>query len=293
MNAVAVRRPSVRPAAGTEICVLLPDGFITPRNALGAEAIELDVLFEDDHFLVINKPAGLVMHPTFHHGQGTIMNALMWRARGWRDGSRPSLVQRLDKLTSGVVAIAKTGAAHAALQRSLASGRGEKDYLAVVYGKISPARGTIDFRLARDRQDRRRVVASATEGAASVTKYERLAHAKAAPIGLSLVRCRLLTGRMHQIRVHLSTAGCPLVGDPSYGLPRWREIADVELAAQLRAFPRQALHAWRLAFRHPVGGRIVEFEAPLPDDFQMLLRATGLDLRHDRLPGLKTRPTFE
>jgi 23S rRNA pseudouridine1911/1915/1917 synthase len=293
MNDVAVRRPSVRPPAGSEISVLLPDGLVTPRKALGAEAIELDVLFEDDHFLVINKPAGLVMHPTFHHGEGTIMNALMWRARGWRDGSRPSLVQRLDKLTSGVVVIAKTSAVHAALQRSLASGRGEKDYLAVVYGKVSPARGTIDLRLARDRKDRRRVVASATEGAASVTNYERLAHAKATPLGLSLVRCRLLTGRMHQIRVHLSAAGWPLVGDPSYGLPRWREIADVELAAQLRDFPRQALHAWRLAFIHPIARCKMEFEAPLPQDFQTLLRATGLNLRHDLLPGLKTRPTSD
>jgi len=283
LNGSPVRRASVRPAAGSEIRVQLPGDVATPRKALSAEAIDLDILFEDDHLVVINKPAGVVMHPTYRHSEGTVMNALMWHARGWRDGSRPSLVQRLDKLTSGVVVVAKTSAVHAALQRSLAAGRGEKDYLAIVYGKMSPARGTIDLRLARDRKDRRRVVASATEGAVSVTNYERLAQVKAAPVGLSLVRCRLLTGRMHQIRVHLLAAGRPIVGDPSYGQPRWREIADVELAARLREFPRQALHAWRLAFTHPVGRRRMHFEATLPDDFRSLLKATGLELRHDHL----------
>ena len=276
VNGTPVSRASFRPSAGSKISVLLSAETATRRKTLSAEAIDLDILFEDDHFLVINKPAGLVMHPTFHHGDGTVMNALVWHARRWPNGSRPSLVQRLDKLTSGVVVIAKTSKVHAALQRALASGRGEKDYLAVVYGRISPARGTIDLRLARDDKDRRRVVASATHGAESVTKYERLAHVNAPSVGLSLVRCRLLTGRMHQIRVHLSASGWSIVGDPSYGEPRWRDIKDVELASALREFPRQALHAWRLAFRHPFGGHSVAFEARPPDDFRALLSATGL-----------------
>jgi len=277
LNGGPVLRASFRPSAGSEISVLLPTEVASRRQTLSAEAIDLDILFEDDHFLVVNKPAGMVMHPTFHHGEGTIMNALMWHAREWPEGARPSLVQRLDKLTSGVVVIAKTREVHAALQRALAR-RGGKDYLAVVYGKISPGRGTIDLRLARDRKDRRRVVASETDGAASVTKYERLAYVKAPSAGLSLVRCTLLTGRMHQIRVHLSAAGWPIVGDSSYGQPRWRDVADVELASSLRKFPRQALHAWRLAFRHPFGGQTMEFEAPLPDDFRALLTTTGLNL---------------
>lgn len=277
LNGAPVRRASLRPSAGSEISVQLPE-TTARRTRLSAEAIDLEILFEDEHFLVINKPAGLVMHPTFHHGDGTIMNALMWHAREWPEGSRPSLVQRLDKLTSGVVVIAKTSAVHSTLQRSLASGRSAKDYLALAYGRISPARGAIDLRLARDSKDRRRVVASTTAGAPSLTNYERLAYVKAPSSGLSLVRCRLLTGRMHQIRVHLAAAGWPIVGDPSYGQPLWRAVKDAELASRLREFPRQALHAWRLAFRHPFGGHAVQFEAPLPDDFQALLTATGLDL---------------
>jgi 23S rRNA pseudouridine1911/1915/1917 synthase len=122
-------------------------------------------------------------------------------------------------------------------------------------------------------------VASTTEGAASATDYERLAFVKAAPVGLSLVRCRLRTGRMHQIRVHLSTAGWPIVGDPSYGRPRWREVADRELAGRLCEFPRQALHAWRLSFTHPIDRRRIQLEAPLPDDVRDLLAASGLQRR--------------
>ena len=278
MNGMPVHRASTRPSSGSEISVLLPSDVSGPRTPVSAEPADLEIIFEDEDLLVINKPAGVVMHPTYRHSDGTIMNALMWHARGWPEGSRPSLVQRLDKLTSGVVVVAKTSAVHRTLQRSLVSGRGEKDYLAVVYGRISPARGAIDLRLARDRKDRRRVVASATHGVVSLTNYERLAHVKAPSTGLSLVRCRLLTGRMHQIRVHLSAAGWPIVGDPAYGQPKWREVADLQLASRLREFPRQALHAWRLAFTHPADQRRMQFEAPLPEDFQALLTATGLDL---------------
>lgn len=278
MNGEPVRRPSARAAAGSEISVMVPDDAVPSRKGLSAQAISLDILYEDDYLVVINKPAGVVMHPSYRHADGTVLNALMWHGRGWPEGSRPSLVQRLDKLTSGVVVVAKTSATHAALQRSLASGRGDKDYLAVAYGRVTPIRGTIDLRLTRDRRDRRRVLASASDGAISATSYERLAFVKAPPVGISLLRCRLLTGRMHQIRAHLLAAGWPIVGDPAYGQPKWRAIADIGLAAILREFPRQALHAWRLAFVHPVARRRVQFEAPLPEDFRALLAATKLRL---------------
>ncbi|HUR55939.1 MAG TPA: RluA family pseudouridine synthase, partial [Gemmataceae bacterium] len=225
--------------------------------------------------LVVDKPAGVVVHPTHKHAAGTLMNALLWHARAWPTGSRPSIVGRLDKLTSGVVIVAKTAAVHAAVQREWAATRTVKDYLALVYGRIG-ARGQIDLALRRDPADRRRVVASAATGAPSRTRFERIARVRASPVGLALVRCRLLTGRTHQIRVHLASTGWPIVGDPVYGEPRWKEIADVELAAALARFPRQALHAWRVAVAHPVTGEMVRAEAPIPSDLASLLATAGV-----------------
>jgi len=138
------------------------------------------------------------------------------------------------------------------------------------------ARGQIDLRLGRDRGDRRRVVASATVGAPSLTRFERLARVAAPRAGLSLLRCRLATGRTHQIRVHLAARGWPLVGDAAYGEARWSQVADSALAAMLRAFPRQALHAWRVAVTHPVTHDRLLLEAPVPRDLEGLLTASGL-----------------
>jgi 23S rRNA pseudouridine1911/1915/1917 synthase len=208
--------------------------------------------------------------------RGTLMNALLWHAGNWPDGQRPSLVGRLDRLTSGIVLIAKTAALHAALQRAMTSPACEKDYLALVYGRVEPERGDIGLRLGRDRTDRRKVVASGSSGAHSLTRFERLAHAVAPDVGLSLVRCRLVTGRTHQIRVHLAARGWPIVGDPVYGEPRWQRVLEPELSTTLSAFARQALHAWRLSLPHPVTGARVVLEAPLPADLQDLLAAVGL-----------------
>jgi 23S rRNA pseudouridine1911/1915/1917 synthase len=241
---------------------------------MAAEDVALDILYEDDHLLALNKPAGIVVHPGYRNDSQTVMNALLWRARAWPAGHRPSIVGRLDRLTSGVVVVAKTAAIHAALQRAMASNQTEKSYLAVVYGRVNTPRGRIELRLARDRHDRRRIVASSADGASSLTEFERLARVA----GLSLLRCRLVTGRMHQIRVHLAARGWPIVGDPTYGEPRWSAIVDPALGATLRAFPRQALHAWRVAFPHPVGGRPLTLEAPVPRDLQELMTTAGLPL---------------
>ena len=251
---------------------------VEPRRASPAENVALDVLYEDDHLLVLDKPAGVVVHPTYRHTAGTLMNALLWHARAWPGGSRPSLVGRLDKLTSGIVVVAKTAAVHAALQQQMASSRSEKDYMAVVYGRVNVARGEIALRLGHDRRDRRRIVVSEHAGAPSTTSFTRLARSGR----LSLLRCRLVTGRTHQIRVHLAARGWPIVGDPEYmtagtsGKPRWSDIADAALAGTLRSFPRQALHAWRVAFAHPVTGECLRLEAPVPDDLGCLLIASGL-----------------
>jgi 23S rRNA pseudouridine1911/1915/1917 synthase len=272
VNGTAVRRVAARAAHGDVIAVALP--CAAPRIAMAAEDVRFDVLYEDDHLLALDKPAGVVVHPTYKHPKGTVMNALLWHARGWPATQRPSLVGRLDKLTSGIVVVAKTAAVHAALQRT--SIGSEKEYLAVVYGRVNVAGGRIDLRLGRDRGDRRRVVASATVGAPSLTRFERLARVAAPRAGLSLLRCRLATGRTHQIRVHLAARGWPLVGDPAYGEPRWSQVVDPALAATLRAFPRQALHAWRVAVTHPMTHDRLLLEAPVPHDLASLLTASGL-----------------
>lgn len=241
------------------IDVALPD--LPPRRTVTPEAIPLSVLLDDPLFLAADKPAGMIVHPAYRHPSGTLLNAVLAHAAPWPDGSRPSIVGRLDKMTSGIVLVAKSASAHAALQRAMLARTTKKLYLAIVSGRVTPRRGTIDRRLTRDAADRRRVVASDERGAPSVTRYERLASAN----GLSLIRCQLITGRMHQIRVHFASMGWPIVGDSVYG------------TSSHPAFARQALHAWRLEFVHPVTGRAVEIEAPIPSD----MRVPGLGLERD------------
>ncbi|MEO8260134.1 MAG: RluA family pseudouridine synthase [Acidobacteriota bacterium] len=277
VNGAPVRRAAARAAFGDVVAVTLPDAAL--RRVMAAEDVRLDLLYEDEYLLALDKPPGIVVHPSYRHTEGTVMNALLWHARGWPAGQRPSLVGRLDRLTSGVVLVARSAVIHAALQRAMASARSEKDYLAVVYGRVNVGRGQIDLRIGRDRGDRRRMVASATVGAPSLTRFERLAVVAAPRAGLSLLRCRLETGRTHQIRVHLAARGWPLVGDPTYGEPRWSQIDDAGLSTALRAFPRQALHAWRLGLIHPISGARLDIEAPMPSDLRALLTVVGL---HDK-----------
>ncbi|MEN3336485.1 MAG: rRNA synthase [Acidobacteriota bacterium] len=284
VNGSVVRRVSARAAIGDVMTVALPPS--TSRQPMAQEDVPLRILYEDDALLIVDKPSGIVVHPTHKHAAGTLMNALLWHAKGWPAGGRPSIVGRLDKLTSGLVIVAKTAAIHAAIQREWGASRTIKDYLAVVYGRVGVRRGEIELRLRRDPLDRRRVVASATIGAPSVTRFERVAAVRAARVGLSLLRCRLVTGRTHQIRVHLAANGWPIVGDPVYGVPRWKEIVDVDLAADLRDFPRQALHAWRVELKHPGTLRLLRVEAPVPEDMAALIDAAGLNARRGGPDGL-------
>jgi len=240
----------------------------------------MDVLYEDEHLLVVSKPAGMVVHPTYKNKTGTMLDVLLADADRWPADARPSIVGRLDKLTSGIVVVAKSAVMHAALQRTMALRESEKDYLAVVYGQVNEERGEIDLPVRHDPNDRRMMIAAAGEAAASsLTRFERLATLPAPHAGLSLLRCRLVTGRRHQIRVHLAARGWPIVGDPKYGEPRWLEIDDAALAATLQAFPRQALHAWRVAFTHPVTRARVIVEARVTRDLADLMDATGLRFR--------------
>jgi 23S rRNA pseudouridine1911/1915/1917 synthase len=253
VNGRPVSRPSARVAPSDAISVVLPER--KPRIAPVAEPLPLDIRHEDDDLLMVNKPAGQVSHPAFGHASGTLLNALVSHAGGaWT----PSLVSRLDKGTSGLVLVAKRKAVHTALQRLAHDNAIDKDYLAIVAGK-PPARGTIDLALDRDPWDTRRVTVRDRGGVPSITKFARVRSIVVGPDRhLSLVRCRLITGRMHQIRVHLAARGWPILGDSTYGV-------------KTAGLDRQALHAWRLAFTHPSTGERLEITAPPPTDMAALL----------------------
>ena len=225
--------------------------------------MELDVLYEDETLMVVNKPAGIVVHPTYRNASGTLLDALRAHADAWQESQNPTIVGRLDKGTSGIVVVAKTAADHASLQRILQAPDSVKDYLAVVRGSVNVERGTISDPLLVDPCDRRRVIVATVSGSgqASETQFERLEHTAET----SLLLCRLITGRRHQIRVHLASRGWPIVGDRVYG-------------NAIDEFPRQALHAWRVRLAHPVSGQQIRVEAPLPPELQGLLTGLGFQL---------------
>ena len=217
----------------------------------------LDIIHEDEQLLVLNKPAGVVVHPTYKNTSGTLLNAVLWRVRD-RTEAQPGILTRLDKGTSGVVIVALTASAHSILQRDAEAGRTIKEYLAVVHGTPEPPTGRIVLPLGRDAADRRLVVVR-QDGAHAETRYEildRFANET------TLVRCTLVTGRTHQIRVHLAAHGCPVVGDTVYGRP-----SD--------SIARQALHAWRVSLVHPATGQRMEFEAPVAADIRSLLHGAN------------------
>lgn len=270
VNGVPATRPAERLALGDEVSVDLPPP--PPARARPApEEIPLTVLYEDEWLLAVAKPPGLVVHPTPGHHSGTLLNALLWHLK--EEGVRPGLVNRLDKGTSGVLLAAKTGEIHGRLTRALRAPAAAKEYLAIVYGCPHQEKGRIEHCILRDPADRKKMTTSRTEGRPSVTLYEILATAG----GLTLLRCRLLTGRMHQIRVHCAAEGLPLVGDPLYGEPRWKGIEDPALATACREFPRQALHAHRIVLTHPVTRELLEVTAPLPEDLRGLMAAAGCE----------------
>jgi 23S rRNA pseudouridine1911/1915/1917 synthase len=272
VNGSPAPRSSWRVAEGDTVQVDARE--IRTRTRPRAEAMPLDVLFEDAHLIALNKPAGVVVHPSYKHATGTLINALLWHAAKWPSGDAPALLTRLDKMTSGVLLVAKRREVMAALQREMRALRIEKDYLAVVHGAPTPARGAIDLALDRDPWDRRKVTVTDRGGQPAVTKYDRVSTTAGAgqlvdarASAFSLVRCRLVTGRMHQIRVHLAHKGWPVVGDPVYG----KQDGTID-------FPRQALHAWRVALTHPVTREPLEIVAPLPEDLRELLTRLGLAL---------------
>jgi len=270
-------------AAGDVVSVEMPEP--EPAEPQG-EAIALDILYEDDELIVINKPAGLVVHPGAGNWTGTLVNALIHHCGDSLSGiggvKRPGIVHRLDKETSGVMVVAKTDRAHKALSEAFAdhgrTGDLERAYLALVWGIPPRPTGTVDAPLGRAADRVRRAVVpegrdDARHAITHFTVVERFGEKQQDFATASLVECRLETGRTHQIRVHMAHIGHPVVGDPDYG-QAFRTKANrlpEPLKAEVKAFPRQALHARLLEFRHPATHLSMRFEAPIPRDMEELV----------------------
>jgi 23S rRNA pseudouridine1911/1915/1917 synthase len=234
-----------------------------------AEHIPLDVRFEDDDLLVVNKPAGLVIHPAAGNPKGTLVNALLHHCRnlsGIGGVERPGIVHRLDKDTTGLLVVAKSDRAHLALSLAFLRHTVRKTYLAVCYGVFKDREGAVDAPIGRHPMHRQHMAVTAI-GRPARTMYR----IEEALDQTTLVSCRPVTGRTHQIRVHMAHIGHALVGDPLYAGRQWRGLSDPRAQAACRSFPRQALHAWRLGFEHPATGEDIEFEAPPPADFEELV----------------------
>tara|TARA_A100001391_G_scaffold66729_3_gene42438 strand:+ start:21520 stop:22467 length:948 start_codon:yes stop_codon:yes gene_type:complete len=267
--------PSAKVRADLRFVIHLPppdDPQARPQD------IPLTVVFEDAHLIVVDKPAGMVVHPAAGNPDGTLVNALLHHCAGQLSGiggvARPGIVHRIDKDTSGLLVVAKSDVAHEGLAKQFADHSIERRYLAVCGGHISPAQGTIDARLGRSERDRKKMAVldnNSSRGKHAITHYkliERLDHA-------SLVECRLETGRTHQVRVHLSSIGHALLGDPVYG----RDPSAIRATIRNLGFARQALHAKSLGFVHPVTGEMLQFATELPADMRELIDELG---RSDR-----------
>jgi 23S rRNA pseudouridine1911/1915/1917 synthase len=268
-----IAKPSLKVKRGMQVEIELA---APPPIEAKPEDIPLDIIYEDDRLAVVNKPAGMVVHPAAGNYEGTLVNALMHHfgetVGKQTDSARPGLVHRLDRDTSGLLVVARDEKGLAFLQRELKERRIKRHYKAICWGCMEPDRGTIDLPIGRSERDRKKMVVYARVGRQAVTHYEVLER-----LGLAdLVLLKLETGRTHQIRVHLSHFGHPVIGDPTYG-GRSKYVKRLHGADQkpaihlLSIMSRQALHAFRLHFPHPDDGKMMEFEAELPEDISEAL----------------------
>lgn len=265
-NGAEIADASARVKPGQQFSVAVPD----PKPAVPEpEAIPLDVLFEDEHLLVLEKPAGMVVHPAPGHSSGTLVHALLHHCEGTLSGIggvlRPGIVHRLDKDVSGVMVVAKSDKAHVGLSAQFTVHRIERAYEAVVWGVPQEATGTVDQPIARHPKDRKRM-AVVPSGKRAVTHYRLLT---AAGMAAARLEVRLETGRTHQIRVHLGTLGLGIVGDPIYR-PRRKQNVTLKLRENVARLNRILLHARRLGFEHPVSGKKLTFDRLPPAVFDQI-----------------------
>jgi 23S rRNA pseudouridine1911/1915/1917 synthase len=265
-----VRDPATRVRGNESLSVAVPE----PQPAHNVpQDIPLKVVFEDEHLLVVDKPAGLVVHPAAGNLDGTLVNALLHHCAGNLSGiggvARPGIVHRIDKDTSGLLVVAKTDVAHEGLAKQFAAHSIDRRYLALVSGVPKASHGTVDAPLARSATNRKKIaIVEGQRGKRAVTHWKRLEVRRDA----ALVECRLETGRTHQVRVHMASIGHPLLGDPVYGGSR---KTHGKLLTEL-GFHRQALHAAQLGFVHPVTRSRLSFSSPMPADMQELFNALGV-----------------
>ena len=252
-------KASYKVAEEEEIAVAIPasqEPDILPQN------IPLDILYEDEQLLVVNKPKGMVVHPSAGHYSDTLVNALMFHCKGQLSGIngvlRPGIVHRIDMDTSGALVVCKTDLAHQSLAAQLKKHSITRRYRAIVHGNLKESQGTVEGTIGRHPVERKKMAANVTKGKRAVTHYRVLEQLK----GYTYVECQLETGRTHQIRVHMSSIGHPLLGDVVYGPKK----------CPFPSLMGQTLHAMVLGFLHPVTGEYLEFQAPLPEYFEALLK---------------------
>ena len=273
-------KPTHSPRAGEVVEVEWPEA--RPAEAL-PEDIRLDIIYEDAALVVLNKPAGLVVHPAAGNEEHTLVNALLHHCAGQLSGiggvARPGIVHRLDKDTSGLLVIAKTDAAHRSLAAQFADhgreGALERVYLALVWGAPPRPHGKIDAPIGRHPTSRTKMAVLPGKGRVAVTHYRVVASFGRGDRIASLIECRLETGRTHQVRVHLAHIGVPIVGDPLYaqGFKSKLDTMPEPLRSKLSKLNRQALHACGLSFTHPTTGTLLEFNSPLPDELAEIVDA--------------------
>ena len=270
------KKPGYRVKSGEKISIRMPDPEPVEYQP---EPIPLDILYQDNDLVVLNKPAGIVVHPAPGHSSGTLVNALLYHCpdlQGIGGEIRPGIVHRLDKDTSGTMVVAKNAQTLDALAAQFKARSVTKKYLALVYGELKKDTGTIDIPIGRHPVHRKQMSATTRKGRAAVTNWDVLERFQ----DITLLELALKTGRTHQIRVHCATMGHPIIGDSVY-CPRKRSInffkknsdLPAELSDRLKRIARQMLHAWQLRFVHPNTGRPVMFESPVPEDMQALIDA--------------------
>ena len=258
-------RASTPVKAGQKFGITLPEA--APPTAV-AQDLPLTILYQDADLVVIDKAAGMVVHPAAGHSDGTVVNALLHHVddlSGIGGQMRPGIVHRLDRGTSGVMVVAKNDIAHQELSRQFHDREVEKEYFALVWGTVHAGK-RIDAPIGRDPSDRQKMSTRARRARSAVTRVTKAEYFR----GVTLIQVAIATGRTHQIRVHLNAIGHPIVGDPTYGGVRRHVPNDIRAVQRLE---RPFLHAWRLVFTHPTDGRRLEFESPVPPDLQAVIDA--------------------